>query len=221
MNLARDNKLTVFLARCHFHFSFLEELFNINFIPMNNNREEFKLILVGNQNVGKTCLIKKYVNGTYNPNQYPTSSANCFIKDLIYNERRLRLNIWDTAGQEKYNSLVTPFFRNAQGAIVVCDLSDETTIQPTQKWVRDVRNINGPDIPILFLGNKKDIADPALVKQAKDLAKNLELQYMETSAQDDPHVDEPFLFLIEKIIQNGFFDRRKTLPKETKKSCCS
>jgi len=162
-----------------------------------------KLIMLGNTNVGKTCLCIKKSKGHFNELNESTIGAayfNCLIKD---DDNSYKIQIWDTAGQEKYRALVPLYYRNASAAIVLYDVTNEVSFNDAKYWIEELQNIN---CVIYLVGNKCD-----LLNNEKSNAVNI-TDYIEnnkhiinhkyTSAKTGENIDELFLEIVRKIDKN-------------------
>lgn len=119
--------------------------------------QSHKVVIVGNTKVGKTCIVDRLVSGAMNDEVSPTIGASFMTFQVHRPNGDVRLHLWDTAGQEKFMSITSTYYRNSSYAIVVFDLSDQNSFDDLPKWIHDLRE-NAPDSVQLFLvGNKKDL----------------------------------------------------------------
>jgi len=169
---------------------------------MRTNSESFKIVLIGESGVGKTSIISQFVNQVFQEDVESSSSGTFNSKTLIYdNNKVLKLEIWDTAGQEKYRSLASMFYKEASAAILVYDITRKESFEQIQNyWVGQIKE-NGPTNIILALcGNKSDLIDEEKVdeEQARNYAKEINAMFYPTSAKNDSGITDLFLQIAKK-----------------------
>ncbi|XP_030066494.1 ras-related protein Rab-41 isoform X3 [Microcaecilia unicolor] len=125
-----------------------------------NPLRKFKLVFLGEQSVGKTSLITRFMYDSFD-NTYQATIGIDFLSKTMYLEDRtqVRLQLWDTAGQERFRSLIPSYIRDSTIAVVVYDITNLNSFQQTSKWIDDVRTERGSDVIIMLVGNKTDLAD--------------------------------------------------------------
>ena len=180
---------------------------------MRTNSESFKIVLIGESGVGKTSIISQFVNQVFQEDVESSSSGTFNSKTLIYdNNKVLKLEIWDTAGQEKYRSLASMFYKEASAAILVYDITRKESFEQIQNyWVGQIKE-NGPTNIILALcGNKSDLIDEEKVdeEQARNYAKEINAMFYPTSAKNDSGITDLFLQIAKKYT-NSDIVRLKT-----------
>eukprot|EP01024_Parvocaulis_polyphysoides_P026066 TRINITY_DN2376_c0_g1_i5.p3 TRINITY_DN2376_c0_g1~~TRINITY_DN2376_c0_g1_i5.p3 ORF type:complete len:138 (+),score=7.46 TRINITY_DN2376_c0_g1_i5:183-596(+) len=125
---------------------------------MNGPNTKFKIVLLGEGRVGKTSLLVRFVQDKFPERQSATTSANFLSNKLqLESGREVELFIWDTAGQEKFHSLSPIYYRGAHGALLVFDILNWDSLQRVEKWVRELRAMEGPQLQIVLVGNKQDM----------------------------------------------------------------
>lgn len=124
-----------------------------------------KVVIVGDSGVGKTSILFRFVQGSFNPNVQPSFGAGFKTKDVAYDdsgERTVKLYLWDTAGQERYNSLTKLYFKGANAAIIVYDITDQESFAKAQRWSDQIdefqQNDTDSKIDKFMVGNKMDLA---------------------------------------------------------------
>lgn len=171
-----------------------------------SNELLFKLLVVGDMNTGKTCLVRKYVHGIFYTGTRPTVGVDFAIKALTYKENTCTLQLWDIAGQERYRNMTRTFYQNAVGAVVVVDITNKATLKAAELWKQDidakvfVGGTNNP-LPVMLLLNKCDLGEGEVGTNAEIeefVSKNKFVGWMKVSAQDGTNVNEAF----EKMIGN-------------------
>ena len=173
-----------------------------------------KLVLVGETGVGKTCIIARFIQGTYEKNPGSTVGASYATKTIEIPELKqyLTFDIWDTAGQEKYKSLAKIFFQGAKMAVLVYDITRRDSFDIMKNsWYKELQENGDPDIVIAIAGNKSDLYDEEAVpeQEARDFAKSIGAVFCLTSAQDNKGIEELF-----KEIGKAYLDpnSRKKIP---------
>ena len=128
----------------------------------------FKIILIGDSGTGKTSLINRYIYNNFHEKYLCTIGVDFMMKKVVLDDNTvIKLQIWDTAGMEKYKQITSTYYRGAQGAIVVFDLSSQTSFNSVSKWVNDFKQISNPNYhqTIYIVGNKNDLVDKREVTQ--------------------------------------------------------
>ncbi|XP_068939883.1 ras-related protein Rab-43 [Petaurus breviceps papuanus] len=156
----------------------------------------FKLVLVGDASVGKTCVVQRFKTGSFSERQGSTIGVDFTMKTLEIQGKRVKLQIWDTAGQERFRTITQSYYRSANGAILAYDITKKSSFLSVPHWIEDVRKYAGANIVQLLIGNKSDLSDLREVQltEAQLLAERYEiLCAIETSAKDSSNVEEAFV----------------------------
>ena len=119
----------------------------------------YKLIVIGDSGVGKTCLTYRVTTGEFKENVGPTTGFEYFPFIVKYRNKILKLEIWDTCGQESYRSLIKTFFNNSSLAIIVYAIDNRKSFDSIEEWVRQCRALCSPDTKFFLIGNKSDVDD--------------------------------------------------------------
>lgn len=119
--------------------------------------ERFKVVLLGEGRVGKTSILLRYTKGEYSDKQVSTLQASYLDKKLTVGSTQVQLSIWDTAGQERFHALGPIYYRDAAGALLVYDITDQQSFEKVKNWVKELKKIVGNDIVIVIAGNKIDM----------------------------------------------------------------
>ncbi|GAA6029407.1 hypothetical protein JCM8097_003663 [Rhodosporidiobolus ruineniae] len=156
--------------------------------------KKFKLVFLGEQSVGKTSLITRFMYDTFDNTYQATIGIDFLSKTMYLEDRTVRLQLWDTAGQERFRSLIPSYIRDSSVAVVVYDITNRTSFMNTSKWVDDVRSERGNDVIIVLVGNKTDLNDKRQVTtdEAEQKAKELNVMFIETSAKAGHNVKTLF-----------------------------
>ena len=172
-----------------------------------NYDEKCQLLIIGDSTVGKTSILSRFANGTFNSNYLATVGLDNFTKDETIDNKTVRIKIWDTAGQERYKSLTKGFFRNAQGIMIVYDVTNEETFESLKIWIQSIKNNIGSEIeniPSIIIGNKLDSEEREVkFEEAELFAKGYNYPYFETSAKTGENIDETIKFLVREVINKN------------------
>ena len=166
-----------------------------------------KVVLIGDSGVGKTTLINRYVMDTFDAFEPPTISGGFRRKDVILDElqTRVTLQIWDTAGQEKFKSLVENYYKNAQCAIVVYDITSEESFDTARNWIEEVKEKAPEDVQIFICGSKSDLDDQRRIQivHGMKMAKEYNALFGETSAKKNIGVSDAFEAMARNFVENS------------------
>lgn len=163
----------------------------------------FKLVLVGEVGAGKSSLVLRYTDDTFLGDEVGTIGADFKVKFITVQKKRVKMQIWDTAGQEKFRTMTSSYFAGANAVIVVFDLTDKKSFDLSEKWIREAKKFNGASNPISFLlvGNKSDLPNriEGVTEKAKAFASQHGAIYCETSAKTGAKVADAFFAIGEKL----------------------
>merc|ERR1719221_222915 len=139
-----------------------------------------KIVFVGDMGVGKTAIINRFVHGTYDGLYNNTIGADFFAKTFMLGSRTIRLHLWDTAGQEKYRSLVSMYTRDASGVMVVYDVADRASFLNASNWINQIRESQGDGACIFLVGNKTDLTGQEKVscEEGEEAAKQYNVKFI-------------------------------------------
>ncbi|EAY18958.1 small GTP-binding protein, putative [Trichomonas vaginalis G3] len=162
-----------------------------------------RIIVIGDTLVGKTCLLNRLVFGIFNENQASTIGATHQIITKEIDGRILQVQIWDTAGQEKFKSLGPIYFRNSSGAIAVYDETNAKSFENLSEWIKSFRDVAGPNTVIAVAANKSDCTDQKQVAfgKAKQWADQNKYLIRETSAKEGEGISDLFMELATTILR--------------------
>jgi len=197
---------------------------------------KLKLVVVGDSGVGKTNLIKRFANNTFNSNSKATVGVEFLSKSFKINNRIFKIEIWDTAGQERYKSITAAYYKGAKGALVVYDITSKISFENIDKWMMEIKEKSSKDLKLMIIGNKSDLKDARQVSNEEALrkAQDTGIALMETSALDSTNVKEAFHDLLKEMyieisakiakVEESLNDNKEALQLETndgkKKGCC-
>jgi small GTP-binding protein len=168
-----------------------------------NLRKSTKLCIIGDSNVGKTSIIKRYVDNSFGQTEPSIGACNHKRVVKLSSGEEMDLEIWDTAGQERFKSIVPMYYKGSKGIIIVFDITNTASFDGAKTWVKDLSSHNNTAI-LSLVGNKCDLSDIRTVsfENAKIFANQNNLLYFETSAKEGSNVTEIFFTIAEKIPRN-------------------
>jgi Ras-related protein Rab-2A len=153
-----------------------------------------KYIIVGNSNVGKSCLLLRYTENRYEPMHDITIGVEFGTKTVRVDNNTMKIQIWDTAGQESFKSIISSYFRGALGALLVFDLTNKESFDNIKDWIEMVKNKCNTPITFLLVGNKSDLEHERVVtkQEAYEFAQKNNMEYIETSTKSGNNVENAF-----------------------------
>ena len=190
----------------------------------------FKILTIGESGVGKTCILRRFVENKFLKNHLATIGIDFKTKTLTINNQEIKLKIWDTAGQERFRNITTQYYKGADGIVLVYDVTDEASYEKIKDWMDQIlSNTQKEDIGLVLLGNKCDM-EPRNVteEQGNKMAEELKISYFETSALTGQGIKEAFEQLTRDIMKkkgvgndNGEnIDLKKNQKKKKGGDCC-
>ena len=169
-----------------------------------NYDQKCQFIIIGDATVGKTSILSRFSDGTFSTNYLATVGLENITKDEVIDDKTIRIKIWDTAGQERYKSLAKSFYRNAEGVILVYDVTNLETYENLKFWLESIKNNMESDmseIPIIIIGNKIDCDEREVKREeAEKFWKDQGYPYFETSAKTGENIDMTIKYLVKKVI---------------------
>lgn len=119
----------------------------------------FKFVVIGDSSVGKSCLVLQFIEGVFNPDQENTIGVEFGAKVADVNGTKVKIQIWDTAGQEAFQSITRSYYRGAAGALVVFDLTKEESFKNAERWLDETKNNGSDEMVVCLVGNKVDLEE--------------------------------------------------------------
>jgi len=161
----------------------------------------FKLLLIGDSGVGKSCLLLRFADDTYTESYISTIGVDFKIRTIELNGKTIKLQIWDTAGQERFRTITSSYYRGAHGIIVVYDVTDQVSFNNVKQWLQEIDRYACENVNKLLVGNKCDLVSKKVVdtKTAKEFADSLGLPFLETSAKNAMGVEQAFILMATEI----------------------
>ncbi|CAF3270910.1 unnamed protein product [Rotaria socialis] len=167
---------------------------------MDDYKYLFKVVLIGNASVGKTCLVRRFCQDVFPTGQAATIGVDFLIKTVEVNGEKIKLQIWDTAGQERFRSITQSYYRSANALIIVFDINNLATFSSLPDWVREVKAYANNDVLCTLVGNKCDINQREVPTHvAEQFAEKNDMWYLETSAKNSENVGKLFQTIAEEL----------------------
>ncbi|MHA1413802.1 MAG: Rab family GTPase [Promethearchaeota archaeon] len=168
---------------------------------------KLKVLLTGAAAVGKTSLVQRFIKNRFAANYKLTVGVDILTKDVEFRPGEVAtLSIWDIGGQQRFEFIRSTFYKGAAGALLVFDLTRDQTYQETRKWLAEIRQFAGENIPFVLIGNKLDLIEDVGVvidrDEARQFAESEGSIYLETSAKTGEGVDEAFTELTRRIVDS-------------------
>ena len=162
-----------------------------------------KVILIGDSAVGKTNIMSKYLKGEFMENSKATVGVEFGSKLFTIDNHKIKAQIWDTAGQEKYKAITGAYYKGSKGAFVVYDITRKETFESVDKWINDLKSSGDPKLIIIIIGNKCDLEEKReiLKEQGEEKAKSFGCAFLETSALSGDNIDKGFEMMISEIFK--------------------
>ena len=186
----------------------------------------FKILLLGDSGVGKSSLLLRYTKNEFISDLRSTIGVEFALKYITIDNFQLKVQIWDTAGMERYRSITNAYYKGAKGVIVVYDICRQKSFENVDKWIDDFKSKADDDAVILLIGNKSDLDEKREVskEEAESKAQKNKFGFMETSAKDNNNVQKAFETLFHEIVKiyknknNIEFNDNKRIDGEFKKN---
>ena len=191
----------------------------------------YKVLLLGDPTVGKTCFLVKYTDKTFQEIHLATIGLDYRLKHMTLNNgKNVKLQIWDTAGQDRFRAITKNYYKGANGIILIYDVTNPKTFDNVKSWISQIREEASQNVVIYIAGNKIDMEEDRKIKKedGQKLADEYGFPFVETSAKDGININETFEDLVEKIdnvyskleTNNTDSAKRNKLYKGKKKGGC-
>ena len=161
----------------------------------------FKLLVIGDSGVGKTCVLFRFAEDQYNATFISTIGIDFKIRTIELEGKKIKLQIWDTAGQERFRTITTAYYRGAMGILLVYDIINEKSFDSIRNWIRNIEEHASADVERMLVGNKCDMNDNRQVstERGEKLAVEYVMKFMETSAKLNINIENAFITLAKDI----------------------
>lgn len=193
----------------------------------------FKILLLGDSSVGKTCFLLRFADDTFNENHMLTVGVDYRLQMVkLQNEKVVKMQIWDTAGQDRFRTITKNYYKGAHGILLIYDVTSLQSFMNIRNWIIQVNDNTNEKVKIILVANKIDDVDNRKIsrEEGEKIANEYKLNYIETSAKENINVEESFKNIAEEIQKSGIVVQEKNtnvklnnknVKKDLKKNCCS
>ena len=192
----------------------------------NTSESVYKVLLLGDSTVGKTCFLMRYTDNTFQEIHMSTIGLDYRLKSMtLKSGKNVKVQIWDTAGQDRFRAITKNYYKGAHGIILIYDVTNQLSFDNVSNWINQIKEEASDKVTIFLVGNKIDDVENRKIQteSGKNLAENFQLQFYETSAKTGENVEKTFQALVEKIDEISLINTRggKLTPVNgKKKGCC-
>ena len=187
----------------------------------------YKILLLGDSSVGKTCFLMRYTDNTFQDIHMSTIGLDYKLKNVqLENGKMVKIQVWDTAGQDRFRSITKNYYKGAHGIILIYDVTEQKSFDNVKNWMAQIKEEVSERVSIVLVGNKIDDEDNRKIstEQGESMAKDYEIMFFECSAKTGQNIDEIFNNLVKKVVENfsKSSDSGQKLKKKKKKGkgCC-
>ncbi len=188
----------------------------------------YKILLLGDSTVGKTCFLLRYVDDSFLDLHMATIGLDYRLKTLILEEQKIvKVQLWDTAGQDKFRAITRNYYKGASGIILIFDVTNVKSYENIKKWINEIKEEISEKVAIVLIGNKIDnVQERKISKEQGDkLASEIGVKFFETSAKTGEGINESVFFLVKKIFENdpevkNKYQGRNLKMYNKKRKCC-
>jgi small GTP-binding protein len=186
----------------------------------------YKILLLGDSSVGKTCFLMRYTDNTFQEIHMSTIGLDYKLKNVQLDDGKMvKIQIWDTAGQDRFRSITKNYYKGAHGIILIYDITNKKSFENVRTWINQIKEEVSEKVSIILVGNKIDDEEHRVVatEDGEKIAKELGLMFFECSAKSGVNIDSTFNELVKKTVENySKVSKGETLKnkKGGKKICC-
>ena len=186
----------------------------------------YKILLLGDSSVGKTCFLMRYTDNTFQEIHMSTIGLDYKLKNVQLDDGKMaKIQIWDTAGQDRFRSITKNYYKGAHGIILIYDITNKKSFENVRTWINQIKEEVSEKVSIILVGNKIDDEEHRVVAtdDGEKIAKELGLMFFECSAKSGVNIDSTFNELVKKTVENySKVSKGETLKnkKGGKKICC-
>ena len=188
----------------------------------------YKILLLGDSSVGKTCFLMRYADNTFQEIHMSTIGLDYKLKNVQLDDGKIvKIQIWDTAGQDRFRSITKNYYKGAHGIILIYDVTSRKTYENIKNWVAQIKEEVSEKVTIILVGNKIDDEKNRKVttEEGEKMAKECELDFFETSAKSGVNIDSTFNELVKKTVEkyskvDGKGDKLSGRKSGKKGACC-
>eukprot|EP01067_Filipodium_phascolosomae_P006680 Filipodium_phascolosomae@DN497_c0_g1_i1.p1 len=162
----------------------------------------FKLVLIGDSGVGKSCILLRFADDSFTESYITTIGVDFRFRTITVDGKTVKLQIWDTAGQERFRTITSAYYRGADGIVLVYDTTSQTSYDKVDDWLTEVNKYANGDVCKILVGNKCDLQDGRQVsaEDGQKKAEDLGVRFVETSAKESTNVETAFKMMARELI---------------------
>lgn len=185
----------------------------------------YKVLIVGDINVGKTSILDQFTNGHFDDSYISTIGIDFNVKTVHLDDSvKIKLQIWDSCGQERFRALTRTYYRNAKAIVIVYDITNRQSFENAKVWIKEIEQNVEPDVMIVLVGNKTDLYLKRQIQyfEGHELANSRYMEFFETSAKYDNNIQTVFTFIAHKLFAESEARVKKSisLQAQRKGRCC-
>jgi Ras-related protein Rab-1A len=189
----------------------------------------FKILIVGDINTGKTSILDQFANSHFDGSYISTVGIDFNVKIISVNESTcVKLQVWDTCGQERFRSLTRSYYRDTDAIIIVYDITSRRSFENAKVWIKEVEQYVDSSVLPVLVGNKSDLFPDRQIQyfEGYKLANEKFMEFYETSAKYDNNIETLFKFIATKLYEDGKHGKKNEIPlidvtkKKKKRLCC-
>ena len=187
----------------------------------------YKILLLGDSSVGKTCFLMRYTDNTYQEIHMSTIGIDNKFKDVeLEDGKKVKIQIWDTAGQDRFRSITRNYYKGANGIVLIFDVTNKKSYENVKNWVKQIKEEVSSRVTIILVANKIDDVNHRIVtkEEGEKIANECGLMFFECSAKTGENIEHAFNELVKKTVDNyskvGQGGEKLKKKKNSKKGCC-
>ena len=187
----------------------------------------YKILLLGDSSVGKTCFLMRYTDNTYQEIHMSTIGIDNKFKDVeLEDGKKVKIQIWDTAGQDRFRSITRNYYKGANGIVLIFDVTNKKSYENVKNWVKKIKEEVSSRVTIILVANKIDDVNHRIVtkEEGEKIANECGLMFFECSAKTGENIEHAFNELVKKTVENyskvGQGGEKLKKKKNSKKGCC-
>jgi Ras-related protein Rab-1A len=175
----------------------------------------FKIVMIGDSGVGKSCILLRFADDKFNENFYATIGVDFRFKNVMVDDKSVKLQIWDTAGQERFKTITSAYYRGADGIIIVYDITDRNSFAHIKDWLDDVNKYTDDNPLKIIVGNKIDLIKDKQINNndMKTMTAQTGIEIIECSAKDSIKINELMEIMTKKLIEKKKNEGNKNTTK--------
>ena len=207
-----------------YHFYLLK---NNKYLNMDKKEYIYKILLLGDSQVGKSCILTRYIDNSFKENHLSTFGLDYKMKDVQLDDgKNVKVQIWDTAGQDRFRSVTRNYFKGANGIILIYDITFKETFENVRNWIKQIKEEVSEKVCIILVGNKIDKGEERVItkEEGEKMANEYNLKFFECSAKTGDNIDKIFKEVVTKTVENfskvDKKDSKKLKNQNKKKGCC-